>query len=258
MMTQSHGCNLQQLQHSRNKKIKRLVDRSIDSLIDGMIAPLKLRLHGAIQICLLYYYYYYIIDCCCRTMLGRAPVMSTSLTHQHSAAAAIQQQDDLVTAAADLDSYEVLSSHHTHTHGPLSRTTLVSRYQKGKTNLDFTEARDSEYCTLKCSRVKKCAYSIHAAIFSFRNNLTSLQKLRDTEELTQKWSCAVCFLSYTCSVFVLPTRRFFANYNALCRMQEILRCLCNFTVKANSLEIDGKCFFSQNRRLTYGCNRNRN
>ena len=35
----------------------------------------------------------------------------------------------------------------THTHpfnGPLSGTIQVSRYQKGKTNLDFTEARDSE------------------------------------------------------------------------------------------------------------------
>jgi len=35
-----------------------------------------------------------------------------------------------------------------HTHplnGPLSGTTQVSRYQKGKTNLDFTEARDSEW-----------------------------------------------------------------------------------------------------------------
>jgi len=29
--------------------------------------------------------------------------------------------------------------------GPLSRTTRVGRYQKGKTNLDFTEARDSEW-----------------------------------------------------------------------------------------------------------------
>jgi len=28
---------------------------------------------------------------------------------------------------------------------PLSRTTRVSRYQKGKTNLDFTEARDSDW-----------------------------------------------------------------------------------------------------------------
>jgi len=37
---------------------------------------------------------------------------------------------------------------HTHAHpfnGPLSGTTWVSRYQKGKTNLDFTEARDSEW-----------------------------------------------------------------------------------------------------------------
>ena len=34
----------------------------------------------------------------------------------------------------------------THTfNGPLSRTTRVGRYQKGKTNLDFTEARDSEW-----------------------------------------------------------------------------------------------------------------
>jgi len=35
-----------------------------------------------------------------------------------------------------------------HTHpfnGPLSGTTQVSRYQKGKTNLDFTVARDSEW-----------------------------------------------------------------------------------------------------------------
>ena len=29
--------------------------------------------------------------------------------------------------------------------GPFSGTTRVSRYQKGKTNLDFTEARGSEW-----------------------------------------------------------------------------------------------------------------
>jgi len=36
----------------------------------------------------------------------------------------------------------------THTHpfnGPFSGTTRVGRYQKGKTSLDFTEARDSEW-----------------------------------------------------------------------------------------------------------------
>ena len=35
---------------------------------------------------------------------------------------------------------------YTHTfNGPFSGTTHVSKYQKGKTNLDFTEARDSEW-----------------------------------------------------------------------------------------------------------------
>ena len=36
----------------------------------------------------------------------------------------------------------------THTHpfnSPVSGTTWVSQYQKGKTNLDITEARDSEW-----------------------------------------------------------------------------------------------------------------
>ena len=40
------------------------------------------------------------------------------------------------------------TAEHTHTHpfnGPLSGTTQVSRYQKGKTNLDFIAARDSEW-----------------------------------------------------------------------------------------------------------------
>jgi len=34
---------------------------------------------------------------------------------------------------------------HTRLNGPLCRTMCQSRYQKGKTNLDFTEARDSEW-----------------------------------------------------------------------------------------------------------------
>jgi len=49
---------------------------------------------------------------------------------------------------------------HTHTHpftGPLSRTTRVSRYQKGKTNLDFTEARDSEWQWHQLSYMQVCA-----------------------------------------------------------------------------------------------------
>jgi len=47
-----------------------------------------------------------------------------------------------------MNEYFIHQQRYTHTHpfnGPLSRTTRVSRYEKGKTNLDFTEARDSEW-----------------------------------------------------------------------------------------------------------------
>ena len=46
-----------------------------------------------------------------------------------------------------------------HTHlfnGPLSRTTQVSLYQKGKTNLDFTEARDSEWQWHQLGHMQVC------------------------------------------------------------------------------------------------------
>jgi len=39
----------------------------------------------------------------------------------------------------------VLETHTQPFNGPLSMTTRVSRYQKGKTNLDFTGARDGEW-----------------------------------------------------------------------------------------------------------------
>ena len=48
---------------------------------------------------------------------------------------------------------------HTHTHpfnGPLSGTTRVSWYQKGKTNLDFTKARDIERQWHQLSRMQVC------------------------------------------------------------------------------------------------------
>jgi len=48
---------------------------------------------------------------------------------------------------------------HTHTHtfnGPLSGTTQMSRYQKGKTDLDFTEARDSEWQWYQLGHMQIC------------------------------------------------------------------------------------------------------
>ena len=40
--------------------------------------------------------------------------------------------------------------------GPLSGTTWVGRYQKGKTNLDFTEARDSEWQWQQLAHMQVC------------------------------------------------------------------------------------------------------
>ena len=53
--------------------------------------------------------------------------------------------------------YWELCSGHTHLfNGPLSSTTQVSRYQKSKTNLDFTEARDSEWRWYQLGHMQVC------------------------------------------------------------------------------------------------------
>jgi len=64
---------------------------------------------------------------------------------------------------------------HTHTHpfnGPLSWTTWVSRYQNRKTNLDFTEARDSEWQRHQLGHMQVCTLlqtdnhaSTHQSVF---------------------------------------------------------------------------------------------
>ena len=69
--------------------------------------------------------------------------------------------DQLQCTALDLvpSLARVLLHAHVHTHsfdGPLSGTTRVSRYQKGKSNLDFTEARDSEWQWHQLSHMQVC------------------------------------------------------------------------------------------------------
>jgi len=50
-----------------------------------------------------------------------------------------------------------ITTHHTHPfNGPLSGTTWVSRYQKGKTNLDFTGTRDSEWQWNQLDHMQVC------------------------------------------------------------------------------------------------------
>jgi len=101
---------------------------------------------------------------------------------------------------------------HTHTHpfnGPLSRTNWVSRYQKGETNLDFTEARDSELQWHQLGRVQVCtslqtdnhASTPPLSFYSFlrpscrpTNSVKALkaQKFRDHIRLVHKYLHFAC------------------------------------------------------------------
>ena len=78
-----------------------------------------------------------------------------------------------------LPSYALTRKAHTHTHthpfnGPFSGTTRVSRYQKGKTNLDYTEARDSDWQWHQLGHMQVCTSlqtttpAPHHAVFTGR------------------------------------------------------------------------------------------
>jgi len=55
------------------------------------------------------------------------------------------------------DAYSKPNATHTHPfNGPFSGTTQVSRYQKGKSKLNFTEARDSEWQRHQLDHMQVC------------------------------------------------------------------------------------------------------
>ena len=63
------------------------------------------------------------------------------------------------TNPAQIEAMEFQTYSHTHTHpfnGPFPGLPRVSRYQKGKTNLDFTEARDSEWQWHQLGHMQVC------------------------------------------------------------------------------------------------------
>jgi len=95
-------------------------------------------------------------------------------------------------------------THTTHPfNGPLSRPTQVSRYQKRKTNMDFTEARDSEWQWHQLGHMQVCTSlqtDDHASTppLSFlqagcpschpTNSVNALKASNQTEELWKKWT----------------------------------------------------------------------
>jgi len=88
---------------------------------------------------------------------GLASMGLSSLGQHHLTAGQSQQPFPFCSLAVLAMSHTRL---HTHTHtpfnGPLSGTTQVSRYQKGKPNLDFTEARDSEWQWHQLGHMQVC------------------------------------------------------------------------------------------------------
>ena len=74
--------------------------------------------------------------------------------------------------------------------GPLSRTTQVSRYQKGKTNLDFTEARDSEWQWHQLGHMQACTSlqtDNHASTQFFTGRMPFLPPNLQHQSTEGKW-----------------------------------------------------------------------
>jgi len=96
------------------------------------------------------------------TQSGRRPSICCSMGPQHGAQ---QQMRAVPCLRLNTGLLIIIYCPHTHTHthththpfnGPLSETTRVSRYQIGETNLDFTEARDSEWQWHQLGRMQVC------------------------------------------------------------------------------------------------------
>ena len=93
---------------------------------------------------------------------------------------------------------------HTHTHtfnGPFSRTTRVCWYQKGKTNRDFTEARDSEWQWHQLGHIKSAPRSRqitmpapHHSVFYRPDALPAAQPTASKHPAIKTWQNTQIFL----------------------------------------------------------------
>ena len=105
---------------------------------------------------------------------------------------------------------------HTHTfNSPFSGTTQVSWYQKGKTNLDFTEARDSKWQWNPLGHMQVCTSlqtDNHASTQPTASKHWRQYRLVQTScctSYTSFYSCFVCpfvitLFSFFCSFYIMP------------------------------------------------------
>ena len=103
-----------------------------------------------------------------RALLRRFHARPEQVRPQHGHVTVVRHLDDVTTAATARFAHDaravaklvhLIVNTHTHTHpfnGLFSGTTRVSQYQKGKTNVDFTGARDSEWQWHQLGRMQVC------------------------------------------------------------------------------------------------------
>jgi len=97
--------------------------------------------------------------CCCPTLAIHTQLTASTVPVTAPANSYIQPQHHSQLSSSPLS---LAFKQYTHTHpfnGPLSGTTRVSRYQKSKnckTNLDFTETRDSEWQWPQLGHMQVC------------------------------------------------------------------------------------------------------
>ena len=114
-----------------------------------------------------------------------------------------------------------------HTHpfnGPLSGTTRVSQYQKGKTNLDFTEARDSEWQWHQLGYMQVC---------------TSLQ--------TDNHASTPTFNFFTARMSFLPPNQQHQSTEGSQRQLFTYTCTCKMTKLRYYSSVIVRCFTADHR-----------
>jgi len=117
--------------------------------------------------------------------------------------------------------YSIMATHTHPFNGSLSGTTQVSRYQKGKTNVDFTEARDSEWQWHQLGYMQVC---------------TSLQTDNHTSSPP-----LLCFFSVMACGNYIATISFMAELNS----QWQIYCYCSLSLQFfNEEVICGNSFYS--------------
>ena len=117
-----------------------------------------------------------------------------------------------------------------HTHlfnGRFSRTTRVCRYQKGKTNLDFTEARDSEWQWHQLGHMQVCT-SLQTDNHASTPPLSFLQAVCPSCHSTNSVKALKALYAESTCIFITPTAEFLFRCFIVHTAQTLLKCFDDY------------------------------